>query len=503
MTTHLEQDASALQTGIAGLDDVLDGGLAADRLYLIEGDPGTGKTTLALQILLAAQGRGERGTYVSLSETGDELRSVARSHGWSLDQLRIIELAPTAESLAPDAENTMFHPSELELSETTKRVLDEVEAIKPSLIVFDSLSEMRLLAQNPLRYRRQILALKQFFTGRHCTVLLLDDRTSEPSDLQLQSIAHGVISLEKRSPDYGVTQRRLQVLKMRGKQFRSGFHDYVIVRGGLQVFPRLVASEHHDDYLPAQISSGIAELDAIVGGGLDKGTSTLFMGPAGSGKSTLATRYAIAAAGRGERAAIFLFDEATKTLIARTTGLGLDLHSQIEAGRIRIRQVDPGELSPGEFVHDVRREVEEHHASVVVIDSLNGYLNAMPEVRFLNLQLHELLTYLGQRGVTTLLVVAQHGLIGGMMESPVDISYLADAVVVLRYFESAGQVRQAISVLKKRSGTHERTLRELQFRKSGIAISSPLDQFEGILTGVPSYIGKAGPLLKQSRNEGE
>jgi circadian clock protein KaiC len=298
-------------------------------------------------------------------------------------------------------------------------------------------------------------------------------------------------------------QRRLQVLKMRGKPFRSGFHDYTIVRGGLRVFPRLVAAEHHDDYRQAQISSGIAELDAVVGGGLDAGTTTLFMGPAGSGKSTLATQYAVAAAGRGERAALFLFDEATRTLIARTTGLGINLQPEIQAGRIRIRQVDPGELSPGEFVHDVRREVDEHHASVVVIDSLNGYLNAMPDVRFLNLQLHELLTYLGQRGVTTLLVLAQHGLIGGAMESPVDITYLADAVVVLRYFESAGQVRQAISGLKKRSGTHERTLRELQFHERGIAIGGPLDEFQGILTGVPSYVGQTGPLLKQTRDAGE
>jgi circadian clock protein KaiC len=380
----------------------------------------------------------------------------------------------------------------MELGETTKTVLREVEQTKPQLVVFDSLSEMRLLAQNPLRYRRQILALKQFFIGRQCTVLLLDDRTSEVTDLQLQSIAHGVLSLERRSPEYGVMQRRLQVLKMRGKPFRPGYHDYTIVRGGLRVFPRLVAAEHQDDFAPAQIKSGIAALDALMGGGLDKGTSTLIMGPAGSGKSTLATQYAVAAAARGERAALFLFEESRKTLLARSAGLGLDVRGHLEAGRLMIRQVDPGELSPGEFVHAVRREVEGHGASIVMIDSLNGYLNAMPEVRFLTLQLHELLTYLGQQGVTTLLVVAQHGLVGSAMQTPIDASYLADSVLLLRFFEATGQVRMALSVLKKRSGSLERTIRELHVGKDGITVGKPLEEFQGILTGVPRYVSQAG-----------
>jgi len=496
-----EGESTLVATGIDGLDDILGGGLTPNRLYLVEGDPGAGKTTLGLQFLLAGGKRGEKGMYVSLSETREELLAVARSHGWSLAGVSITELAPTEDSLAADAENTMFHPSEMELGETTKAVLREVEQTRPHLVVFDSLSEMRLLAQNPLRYRRQILALKQFFIGRQCTVLLLDDRTSEVTDLQLQSIAHGVVSLERRSPDYGVMQRRLQVVKMRGKPFRPGYHDYTIVRGGLRVFPRLVAAEHQEDFEPAQIKSGIAALDALMGGGLDKGTSTLVMGPAGSGKSTLATQYVVAAAARGERAALFLFEESRKTLLARSAGLGLDVRGHLEAGRLTIRQVDPGELSPGEFVHSVRREVEERGASVVMIDSLNGYLNAMPEVRFLTLQLHELLTYLGQRGVTTLLVVAQHGLVGSTMQTSIDASYLADAVLLLRFFEAAGQVRMALSVVKKRSGFHERTIRELRFGKDGIAVGKPLEEFQGVLTGVPQYVGQAGQSGERQADE--
>lgn len=482
-------------TGIAGLDDILGGGLTPNRLYLVEGDPGAGKTTLGLQVLLAAQERREVCIYVTLSETQDELGAVAASHGWALANVAIVELGPTEESLALDSENTMFHPSEVELSEVTKKVLHEVERLKPRLVIFDSLSEMRLMAQNPLRYRRQILALKQFFSGRQCTVLLLDDRTSDAADLQLQSIAHGVVSLERRAPEYGVMQRRLQVLKMRGKAFRTGFHDFTIGRGGLEVFPRLVAAEHHEEFPSTQVKSGIVELDAIMGGGLDQGTSTLVMGPAGAGKSTIATQFAIAAARRGERAALFLFDENTRTHLMRSASLGIDLATEFDTGRIAMRQVDPGELSPGEFVHLVRREVEDRGTRLIVIDSLNGYLNAMPEVRFLNLQLHELLTYLGQRGVTTLLILAQHGLVGSLSGSPVDLSYLADSVVAVQYFEARGHVRQTISVLKKRSGAHERTLRELRLGGGKIRVGEPLVEFQGILSGAPSYLGDA-PLMK-------
>ncbi len=480
------------ETGIPGLDDILGGGLTANRLYLVEGDPGTGKTTLGLRFLLTGAARGEPTVYVSLSETRDELEVVAQSHGWSLDGVTISELAPSEEALTADAENTMFHPSELELGETTRTVLRDVERVKPRRVVFDSLSEMRLLASNPLRYRRQILALKQFFVGRKCTVMLLDDRTSDVSDLQLQSLAHGVISLERRSPEYGVMQRRLQILKMRGKPFRPGYHDYTIVRGGLSVFPRLVAAEHQEPFAAETIKSGLKALDELMGGGLDRGTSTLLMGPAGSGKSTLATQYAVAAAARGERAAFFLFDEGRMTFQMRSAALGLDVRGHLESGRVVISQIDPGAISAGEFVDLVRREVDEQQARVVVIDSLNGYLNSMPEARFLAIQLHELLVFLGQRGVTTILVVAQHGLIGSM-ETPVDASYLADNVVMLRFFEAEGRVRQSLSVLKKRSGAHERTIRELEFGAHGIRIGPPLSAFHGVLTGVPRYVGQPLP----------
>jgi circadian clock protein KaiC len=480
--------AASASTGIAGLDDILGGGLTQHRLYLVEGDPGTGKTTLGLQFLLAGAARGEPTVFVTLSETRDELTAVAESHGWKLGGITVTELAPSEAALTVDAENTMFHPSELELGETTRAVLDDVERVKPRRVVFDSLSEMRLLAANPLRYRRQILALKQFFVGRSCTVMLLDDRTASVSDLQLQSLAHGVISLERRSPEYGALQRRLQILKMRGRPFRPGYHDYSIVRGGLAVYPRLLAAEHHTEFAPEVISSGLAGLDQLLCGGLDRGTSTLLMGPAGSGKSSLATQYGITAAGRGERAAFFLFDEGLMTFKARAAALGLDVGEHLAQGRVTLSQIDPGVISPGEFVHLVRGEVD-RGARVVVIDSLNGYLNSMPEARFLAIQLHELLVFLGQRGVTTLLVVAQHGLIG-TMESPVDASYLADTVMLLRFFEAEGRVRQAISVLKKRSGAHERTIRELELCPGSIRIGEPLSAFHGVLTGVPKYVGK-------------
>lgn len=500
-TSSKNPENAPLKTGISGLDAVLFGGLTPNRLYLAEGDPGSGKTTLGLQLLLGAIGRGEKGMYVSLSESKEELRAIAESHGWSLDGISVTELAPPEGSLSPEEENTMFHPSEIELGATTQIVLREVELTKPSVVVFDSLSEMRLLAQNPLRYRRQILSLKQFFNGRQCTVLLLDDRTSDAEDLQLQSIAHGVISLERRSPEYGVMQRRLQILKMRGRSFRAGYHDYTIVQGGLQVFPRLIASEHRNSFGSADIRSGVPELDKLLNGGLEKGTSTLVMGPAGCGKSSVATRYAFEAAERGENAALFLFEEHSRTLLLRSAGLGFDLTPHIESGRIRIRQVDPGELSPGEFVHLVREEVEERKATFIAIDSLNGYLNAMPEVRFLTLQLHELLTYLGQKGVTTLLVVAQHGLVGNSMVSPIDASYLADTVLLLRFFEAAGHVRQAISVLKKRSGSHEKTIRELTLGEDGITLGPPLDNFRGILSGIPVPLEEESRAPREVRND--
>jgi len=486
--------------GVPGLDDVLIGGLPANRVYLLEGDPGAGKTTLALQFLMDGRASGEVGLYVTLSETAEELHTVAASHGWSLEGIRVTELATAEASLSADAENTMFYPSEVELAQTTDVVLREVEATRPSRVVFDSLSEMRMLAQNPLRYRRQILALKQFFVGRSCTVLLLDDRTAGQNDIQVQSIVHGVITLERRTPEYGVMQRRLQIIKMRGKATRPGYHDFVIQKGGLRVFPRLVASEHDSEYAASMLSSGLPELDLLIGGGLDRGTSALMVGPAGTGKSTFATQFAVEAARRGERVSMFLFDEGDRTLRARTAGLGIDLEAQLVAGKIKIRQVDPGELSAGELVQLVRDEVEVHGSRLIVVDSLNGYLNAIPDVRFLTLQLHELLTYLSQRGVTSILVMAQAGMVGASMASPVDASYLADSIFVLRYFEAAGEVRQAISVLKRRGGLHERTIREFRFTAQGIRIGAPLSAFQGVLTGVPTFLGgTGGPLLGTNR----
>jgi circadian clock protein KaiC len=488
-----------LATGSAGLDSILEGGFPANRLYLVEGDPGTGKTTLALKFLLEGARRGEPVLYVTLSETKEELTAVARSHGWSLEGVTLHELVPPEESLKAEAQYTIFHPSEVELGETTRLVIEEVERIQPRRVVFDSLSEMRLLARDPLRYRRQILALKQFFSGRKSTVLLLDDRTSAAADLQVQSIAHGVLMLEQMELDYGAERRRLRVSKLRGSRFRGGFHDFTIKTGGIEVYPRLVAADHRQDFKTDAVTSGVAEFDALLGGGLDRGTATLIMGPAGSGKSSLAAHFAAEAAGRGEAAASFIFDEGVNTYLNRAAGLGLDLRAHVEAGLLKVQQVDPAELSPGEFAHAVCDAVTSGGARVVIIDSLNGYLQAMPDERFLTAQMHELLMYLNQQGVVTLLVMAQHGFMGAMMNSPVDVSYLADAVVLLRYFEAAGAIRRAISVVKKRTGPHEDTIRELRLSASrGVEVGEPLTAFRGVLTGVPVLIEevvKKGALL--------
>lgn len=471
-------------TGIAGMDVILCGGLTANRLYLVEGVPGSGKTTLALQYLLEGVKLGEQVLYVTLSESAEELEAVADSHGWSLDGVAIRELTPSPDSLSPEDQYTVFHPSEVELGETMKTILTDVDRIKPSRVVFDSLSELRLLAGNPLRYRRQILALKQYFSGRRCTVMLLDDMTSADHDLQVQSIAHGVIMLEQMNPEYGAERRRLRIVKYRGIAFRGGYHDYVIRRGGLSVFARLVASEHRYPAANKKMASGIEALDTLLGGGLERGTSTLIAGAAGTGKSTVAAQFAWAAAEKGQRAAMFIFDENVNTLLSRTRGVGIDLAPHVESGLLTIQQVDPAELSPGELIHAVREAVE-RDVTVIVIDSLNGYLNAMPGEKFLIIQLHELLSYLGQAGVATLLISAHHGLIGSSMVSPVDASYLADAVILMRYFEAAGEVRQAISVLKNRGGKHERSIREFRMSNGHIEIGQPLREFRGILTGVP------------------
>ena len=483
---------SLISAGIAGLDDVLHGGLRPSRLYLVEGTPGTGKTTLSLQFLLAGVVRRERCLYVTLSETASELRDAAASHGWSLDRLDIYELLDES-GLDPDGEQSILHPSDIELGETVRRVIAEVDGVKPARVVFDSLSELRLLAQNPLRYRRQILALKQFFAKRDCTVLMLDDRTSEPGDLQLHSIAHGVIALDQVPREFGTERRRLRVVKMRGSKFRSGYHDLVLQTGGMQVFPRLIAAEHHSAFNARPRSTGSAELDQLLGGGLVPGTNTLLLGPSGVGKTTTCVACLMAALERGETAAYYLFDEGLATLLARSDMLGMDLRPHLDAGRLTITQIDPAKLSPGEFSCSVRSAVEERGATIVIIDSLNAYLHAMPGEEAMILQMHELLTYLNQQGMTTLLVLGQHGIVGEV-RTDVDLSYLSDCILFFRFFEAMGEVRTALSVVKSRVNAHERKIRELMFSSRGLQVGAALDDFEGVLTGLPSYRGRVAML---------
>jgi circadian clock protein KaiC len=490
-----------VRSGIDGLDDVLRGGYPQNCLHLITGTPGTGKTTLAMQFLLAGAKAGERCLYVSLSETRSEMEKVARSHGWDLGRVHIKELIPSERNLSADAQLTVFNPSELELGETTETLIAAVNEHRPQRLVIDSLSELRLIAQNPLRYRRQVLALKQYFGGHECTVLVLDDRAGGAEDDHLQSIAHGVVVLEQLSNQFGAERRRLRVSKMRGVAFRGGYHDFAIRHGGLDVFPRLVAAEHGVEFVEKDQPSANRELDELLGGGLPTGTSTLLIGPAGTGKSTVATQFATAAAARGERVSIFVFDENIGTFRSRSRKLGLSLEEPLKQGLITVQQIDPAEMSSGEFATIVRRAAEGRDASgkpparMIVIDSLNGYLNAMPEEKYLTAQLHELLSYLGQRGVVTILTVTQSGMVG-TMTTPVDTTYLADNVILFRYFEAAGKVRRALSVVKKRNGRHERTIRELELDATGILIGEPLADFHGVLTGVPTYVGNASPLIR-------
>jgi circadian clock protein KaiC len=495
-----------ISTGNETLDAILGGGLTSNRIYLLEGHPGAGKTTLGLQFLLEGVRLGEKGLYVSLSETKDELYGIAGSHGWDLSQIEIYELVDPTDSLDAESQYTIFQPSEVELGETTRRMLERVEAINPRRVVLDSLSEMRLLAQNSLRYRRQIMALKQFFAGRDCTAVLLDDKTSADNDLQLQSLAHGVVSLDRSPGDFGDERRRLRVVKFRGRKFVGGWHDFDIERGGIRIYPRIELAYHeHPRAKTSRLLSGNASLDGLLGEGISPGTSTLMLGPAGVGKSSCSTLFAVTACRRGERAVIFTFDESKETLRMRSAGLGMDFEAFERDGLLEIQEVNPGNVSPGRFAHMVREAVKPRgdspRVSVVIIDSLNGYLSAMPEERFLQIQMHELLHYLGSCGITAFLVVAQHGMLGATMKSPVDASYLADTVILFRYFEAAGEIRQAISVVKKRDGFHERSIRELHLSPGEIRVGEPLRDFHGVLAGTPTYTGKLEDLIDRDRDQ--
>lgn len=475
-------------TGVAGLDEILVGGFARGRMYLLEGDPGTGKTTIASQFLIEGASRGERCLYITLSETEDELRVAAASHGWDLpENLTVFELIPPESLLDDQQQQSLLYSSDLELGETTRRIFESHEATKPDRIVLDSLSEIRLLAQSSLRYRRQILALKHYFSQRGVTVLMLDDLTAEAADKTVHSVAHGVIRLEELSLSYGAERRRLRVLKYRGHRYRGGYHDFVIETGGVRTFPRLVSLEHKSDFARDMISTYNAELNALLGGGLNQGSSALVLGPAGTGKSLLVLTFVKTTVERGGKAAMFVFDEELGLLVYRAKGLGIDLQAMVDSGGLTIEQVDAAELSPGEFSERVRRCVELKGARTVVIDSLNGYQEAMPEERSLILHMHELLQYLNRQGATTFLTVAQHGLVGDM-KAPVDVSYLADTVILLRYFEAAGRVRRAISVVKKRTGPHEDTIREYRIDSRGVTLGAPLTQFQGVLSGVPTLV---------------
>ena len=481
-------------TGVAGFDEVLRGGLPSDRLYVVEGDPGAGKTTLALQFLLEGVRLGQRVLYVTLSETLEELRDVAASHNWSLDGVELLELNALAERLQEEANYTVYHPSDVELGETTNRIRQRVEELNPERVALDSVSELKILSQTSVRYRREILGLKQFFAGRQCTVLVLDDRTTREGEQQLQSIAHGVLSMERVGREYGTTRRQFHVVKMRGVNFLDGRHDFVIRTGGIEIYPRLAAKDGPPAEQTTLASSGSQQFDTMLGGGIDRGASALLLGPAGCGKTTLCSQFLLAALGRGESVACYLFEESEETFLRRSEGFGMDFTPYLASGVFELVQVDIGELSPGEFAHRVRWSVEQKSTSFIVIDSLNGYLNGMPSERFLLIHMHELLGYLGRKGVVTILTIAQHGMLGPM-QSPVDVSFLADTVILLRFFEAAGEVRQALSVVKKRRGKHERTLREMQFGPTGVVIGNVLRDFEGVLTGVPRYRGKDARLL--------
>ena len=491
----MTSSANQAATGVSGLDDILQGGFSRGRLFLVEDEPGAGKTTLALQFLIEGAKAGEKSLYITLSETEAELRQGAASHGWTLGpEIEVFELIPPEILLDAEQQQSLLYSSDLELGETTRQIFDAVERIKPSRVVLDSLSEIRLLAQSSLRYRRQILAIKHYFSRHGATVIMLDDLTSEAADKTVHSVAHGVIRLEEMAPAYGAERRRLRVLKYRGQRYRGGFHDFTIRTGGVNVFPRLVAAEHVTRFARTQFSTGIKEFDALMGGGIEAGSSTLILGPAGTGKSLIVMTFVMAAIARGEKAALFIFDEELGLLFDRMKVMGIDLQAERDKGNIVLQQIDAAELSPGEFAHRVRSTVDNQRIKTVVIDSLNGYQAAMPEENSLILHMHELLQFLNRQGAATFMTVAQHGLVGDM-QTPVDVTYLADSVILLRYFEATGRVRRAVSVIKKRTGMHETTIREFSISNSGLTMGEPLAGFHGVLRGVPNYTGEQQILM--------
>jgi circadian clock protein KaiC len=494
MTTKAPAGEADASTGIAGLDDILAGGLARDRVYLLEGSPGTGKTTAAISFLRAGAMLGEATLYITLAETEEELRETAHSHGWNMDGVEVFELVPPESLLDEQQQQSLLYSSDLELGETTRMIFEAVERNKPRRVVIDSLSEIRLLAQSSLRYRRQVLALKHYFAKRGATVLLLDDLTTESLDKTVHSVAHGVVRLEELAPEYGAERRRIRIIKYRGRKFRGGFHDFTIRTGGLEVYPRLISAEHRMEFDRTPLPSGIDGLDLILGGGVERGSSCLILGPAGTGKSLVSLYFVLSAIERGEKAALFAFDEELGLLFDRTKAFGIDLEALRDQGSLLIQQVDAAELSPGEFTARVRDCVDKQGIKTVVIDSLNGYQAAMPEEKFLILHIHELLQYLNRLGATTFLTVAQHGLVGDM-KAPVDVTYLADTVILLRYFEAVGEVRRAMSVIKKRSGRHEKTIREFDIGDHGLTVGEPLSNFHGVLRGVPNFVGKGSGLM--------